>query len=445
MPNNLKKKRKIDTVQLLRFAVQVVSFILLPALFVGAYGGVRALVSSLIHHTALTAAQAPDVIASAVVIPATVLLGRFFCGWMCAFGAFGDFIHLTFGRFVKFKVPEKLDKALKSVKYILLAFLIIAGWWLGAKVFSAANPWDAFGMLATVGQAPNFDMVLSTLLPAFVLLVVIAVGSVFVERFFCRYFCPLGAVFTITSRLRILKIRKPNDKCGKCRVCTNQCAMGISLYKMNTVSTGECIGCMKCVNACPRKNVSVAIAGADIQPLAAGLLATAAIAGTYVIANVSPATASGSDASLDNVQSTAQVATATEEPESSISKQLDAMTETPAQSTAAPQQTSQPTATAAPAQTTQSASIYKDGTYTGSGRGYRGTTKMQVTIQNDVITAVKSVSTRDDGRFFNAAYSTIVGEVLQAQSPQVDTVSGATYSSNGIISAVTDALNQAKA
>jgi polyferredoxin len=332
-------------------------------------------------------------------------------------------MHHLFGRFINFRVNERLDRALKSVKYILLVFLIVAGWVLGMKAFANANPWDAFGMLATVGQAPNFGLVLGTLLPAFVLLVLIGIGSIFVERFFCRYLCPLGAAFSLFSRLRIIKIRKPNDKCGKCRICTNQCAMGIPLYRMNTVATGECIGCMKCVHACPRRNVNVAIAGSDIQPLAAGLLATAAIAGTYWIGSVSPATSSAGDAVLQNVQSTAQVATVTDEPMVSA--------------------TSQPTVK--PTQPAQAARLYKDGTFEGSGMGYRGTTTVRVTIKGDVITAVKSVSSADDRRFFQAAYSTIVNEVLQAQSPQVDTVSGATYSSNGIISAVEDALSQAKA
>ncbi|MGL5577034.1 MAG: 4Fe-4S binding protein [Sarcina sp.] len=61
------------------------------------------------------------------------------------------------------------------------------------------------------------------------------------ERFFCRYLCPLGAVFSIISRFKILKINKKKDKCGKCRLCTNKCVMGISLYEDDNVKSGECI------------------------------------------------------------------------------------------------------------------------------------------------------------------------------------------------------------
>jgi len=67
---------------------------------------------------------------------------------------------------------------------------------------------------------------------------------------------------------------------------------------------------------------------------------------------------------------------------------------------------------------------------------------VQVTISNDVVTNVKILSYKDDKQFFNTAYPVVISEIMQAQSSSVDAVSGATYSSNGIISAVADALGR---
>lgn len=87
---------------------------------------------------------------------------------------------------------------------------------------------------------------------------------------------------------------------------------------------------------------------------------------------------------------------------------------------------------------------YKDGTYIGSANGFRGVIKVSVTIQNDKIKSIKILSKKDDESFFNKAKAGILSAILKKQSTNVDAVSGATYSSNGIISAVRNALDKAK-
>lgn len=87
---------------------------------------------------------------------------------------------------------------------------------------------------------------------------------------------------------------------------------------------------------------------------------------------------------------------------------------------------------------------YKDGTYTGSGTGFRGTVKVSVTIKNGKISSIKILSNKDDAAYFSRAKSGVIASILKKQSTNVDTVSGATYSSNGIIKAVRNALSKAK-
>ena len=89
-------------------------------------------------------------------------------------------------------------------------------------------------------------------------------------------------------------------------------------------------------------------------------------------------------------------------------------------------------------------SIYKDGVYTGSAAGYNGPITVKVTIKNDIIVNVQVTDTTDSEPFISNAISGIINKILSNQSSNVDTVSGATYSSKGIINAVNSALAQAK-
>ncbi len=87
--------------------------------------------------------------------------------------------------------------------------------------------------------------------------------------------------------------------------------------------------------------------------------------------------------------------------------------------------------------------IYKDGVYEGSAQGYMGNVKVSVTIESGLITEVKEVSNSDTPAFWNMA-KTLFDKIKEAQSAEVDSVSGATYSSNGIKNAVAQALENAK-
>lgn len=88
-------------------------------------------------------------------------------------------------------------------------------------------------------------------------------------------------------------------------------------------------------------------------------------------------------------------------------------------------------------------SIYKDGTYTGDAKGYGGNIKVQVTIAGGEITDIKVLSAKDeDEAYYNTAIR-IIDDMLDKQSPNVDTISSATYTSTGIKNAVIAALKQA--
>lgn len=393
-----KNKRKINIVNIIRRVVQIISFILMPGFFISSFAALKSVFTSIISGSFAFSAQLPDLLVLFAVIPVTLLFGRFFCGFVCSFGTLGDIVWFISSKLRRKqrRISEKADRVLKLFKYIFLLFIVAMVWTLGVVTFdNSLNPWNIFGMYATLSGWPSASVLLSL---GFALLLLIIAGSVFVQRFFCRYACPLGAFFSVTSKLRFLKIRKARENCGKCRLCTVNCPSGIRMYKYDKINSGECINCFICVSSCPRGNAKAAIGTSDIAPLASGLTAAAAIIGLNYIGR----------ALADNIAYAAPETAITESVLGSIAS-----------------------------------GNYIDGIYTGSAQGFRGITSVEVKVNNGYITDITVVSTEDDAEFFNRAEYAVINEIICLQSAQVSAVSGATYSSNAIIDAVANALASA--
>ncbi len=388
------KKKKINITNLIRRVIQILAFVFMPGLFISAFMSIKSVWTAVASGAFTASLYLPQLAIIFAVIPLTILFGRFFCGFLCSFGSMGDFMWKV-ARKLKIKplkIGKKADGILKYIKYALLAFLVLFVWTLGAVAIDASvNPWNIFGMYTSLSGWSNLAGFVS-LGGLFLLLII--VGSMFVERMFCRYFCPLGAVFALVSKLRIIKIRKQSVACGSCKACTKKCSMGIDMGRYDMVKSGECIDCFECVSVCPKNNAEVVISNQSVAPLAAGVMASAAIAGLYY-AGSAFASSVAYAASDSNVVS------------------IDTQGET---------------------------GSFTDGTYTGSAEGYRGTTEVEVTVENGYITSVEVLSTDDDMDFFNMAKTSVINGILSSQCCEVDAVTGATYSSYAILNAVTDAI-----
>ncbi|MDD6502152.1 MAG: FMN-binding protein [Oscillospiraceae bacterium] len=119
-------------------------------------------------------------------------------------------------------------------------------------------------------------------------------------------------------------------------------------------------------------------------------------------------------------------------------------TPTPVQESDAPAQPEEtpaptPEATPTPTPTPEPVRVYQNGTFSGSGEGFSGPITVSVTLQDDVITGISVVSALDDDAFLSEAKG-VISRMLSAQSANVDTVSGATYSSQGIIAGLEDRM-----
>ncbi len=284
-------------------------------------------------------------------------------------------------RLKHFILPKWLDHALKYLKYVLLLFIVIGVWIFALTIDPSLNPWGIFGMLSS-GNLSLIAKAIPTV--GFVILVAIMIASMFIERFFCRYLCPLGAIFALVSGKRLYKIRLNKHTCVHCNLCTKKCAMGIDVAEADQVSSGECIDCMQCVSACPRQCLCTVP-----TPAVAGTTAALALYGVVAVSKIAA-------------------------PDTSLSATF--------------------------ASEEGQRGNYTDGVYFGKGMGFSGEIEVQVNVVNGRISEIKVLSYKDDDEFFNKAASTVIRAILSKQSVEVDAVSGATFSGNGILEAVTHAL-----
>lgn len=381
-------KKKIHPLQIVRAVIQLIAFLTVPALFITIFSSIGSMITSIIGGSFAITENVGSIILVVGILFLTLVRGRFFCGFICSFGAMQDLLN-AIGKLIPFKVriSEKADKWLKYLKYAVLAFVAVGVWGFSVTGNTVWSPWTVFGIYSSLSGWSSLKYFLTL---GGILLLLIIIGSLFIERFFCRYLCPLGALFSIVSRFRIYSINRKTDKCGNCKLCTSQCSMGIPLYKYDEVCSGECINCMKCTSVCHNENIS-----AETLPSISGTVAVTAIAGLYY-AGV-----------LTNIPDTAEKVELQE-------YQTEAETK----------------------------GIYTDGTYKGIGTGFRGKTEVTVNVESGVITDITIDSYKDDEEFFERAKSGIISAIITSQSTDVDAVSGATFSSNGIINAVKNALGE---
>ena len=183
-----------------------------------------------------------------------VLFGRWICGFLCPFGLIQDLLH-------KIPTPKlkkgKLTRILSYFKYVILAvfgFIIpflymFRDFPLPAfcKYFCPAGTLEgAIGLLSNGFNESYFRMLGPLFTWKFLLMVSLLVVAVFVYRVFCRFLCPLGALYGLFNRISIFGIKLDTEKCVDCGKCISKCKMDIRY-----VGDHECIGCGECIGACP--------------------------------------------------------------------------------------------------------------------------------------------------------------------------------------------------
>ncbi len=222
-------------------------------------GAVAACPLGALQNAVAASADRPAFYVVGLLLVFGLLLGRVICGFLCPFGLLQELLH----KLPTKKLPKsRLTRRLSRVKYGLLAILVLAvpAWFALRRL-----PLPAFcKYLCPAGTLEG--AVLLLLHPAndalramagglfwwkLAVLALVLAACAFVFRAFCRFLCPLGALYGLLARLALLGVKVDTARCTDCGACVRLCPMDI-----RAVGDSECVHCGGCIDACPAAAIS---------------------------------------------------------------------------------------------------------------------------------------------------------------------------------------------
>jgi NapH/MauN family ferredoxin-type protein len=188
------------------------------------------------------------------ILITTLIFRKGFCGYICPFGTVQEFLFKITKK--KIEIEYNIDKKLKYIKYLILVIILIGTYITGELIYRGFDPFVTFfhfgkGIFWDYSQ----DEFSEHIIP-FVILIIILVFSVFINRFWCRYLCPLGAIMNLFSKFSLTKIEVNKKKCIKCGICSKVCPMKIKVAKRKKLMNLDCINCNVCISKCPKSALS---------------------------------------------------------------------------------------------------------------------------------------------------------------------------------------------
>jgi polyferredoxin len=198
-----------------------------------------------------------------LVFITAILFGPVFCGWVCPFGSFQEWIgkigQRIFGKKYNAFVPFRADRVLRFLRYVVLLWVLYVTAGTAKLIFADYDPYYALFNFWTGEVAP-------TALAALALVVIL---TLFVERPFCKYACPYGAVLGLFNLIRPVSIKRNDSTCINCKLCDRACPMNIRVSMAKNVRNHQCISCLQCTSeyACPIPS-TVELMSGSIEALA---------------------------------------------------------------------------------------------------------------------------------------------------------------------------------
>ena len=186
-----------------------------------------------------------------------VLLGRLICGFLCPFGWIQQLLHKLPGK--KLRVPEKIDRPARFLKYGVLVIFVLAlpaflvdGFGLGAPYFCKwicpAGTLEGGIPLVLANESLRSGLGFLFWWKLGLLILTIA-SSMVIYRPFCKYVCPLGAFYALFNRVSLTRMELDDGSCVSCGRCERECPMQVQVLK--NINSAECIRCGRCAQVCP--------------------------------------------------------------------------------------------------------------------------------------------------------------------------------------------------
>lgn len=214
------------------------------------FGGVVSIYQYFVDGTFVKKTHESSFILMFIVFALAVVAGPVFCGWVCPFGSFQDALGKIGRKLFKKKynrfVPTKLDRVLRYLRYAVLIWVVYMTAVTGVLVFADYDPYYTLFNFWTGEVA----------ISGFITFGLVVVLSLFVERPFCKYACPYGALLGVFNLFRIFGIKRNAPTCINCKACDKACPMNITVSTAGKVRDHQCISCLKCTSetACPVSN-----------------------------------------------------------------------------------------------------------------------------------------------------------------------------------------------
>lgn len=212
------------------------------------FGAMESLLTWLVTGAFISKIHPSNFVLGLALLMATLLVGNAFCGWICPFGAIQDalsWVRTRLGLPV-ISLPRTLDSALRWGRFVVLAVVVWFSYTTTKLWFADYDPYvTLFGLRWLFEpQGSGFWIALG-------ILGLVIAGSLVIDRLWCRYLCPLGAVLSVVGRFSLLRLRRSSATCTDCCLCNKPCPVGIEPSKATPFVSADCIGCLDCVTTCP--------------------------------------------------------------------------------------------------------------------------------------------------------------------------------------------------
>lgn len=185
------------------------------------------------------------------------IFGRLICGFLCPFGFLQELLYKIPVR--KWKIPKKIDDRLRYLKYVILVVFVLLLPAFLHGTYGIGDPWfckyicpagTLEGGIPLVSVNSGLRSMVGVLFSwKILILILVLVASMHIYRPFCKYMCPLGAIYGLFNRFSIYQMQVEKDKCTHCGICEKTCLMQVNVTE--NINSPECIRCGACKNVCP--------------------------------------------------------------------------------------------------------------------------------------------------------------------------------------------------